>query len=380
MLPSDSMSRAAARVVYVVDGLAMGGAERNTLSLMVELTARGVDCRLITLSEAGDGALAALARQMKIAPFGLRARHLADPAAIVRFLAFIREFRPQVIHLQDPYANLLGVVARRFAAAKVVMTRHVLADPQVTARDRLRAALLSWCACHGSDAAIALADALVVPLMQQTGIEPGRVTVIRSGIAIDSTMPRMRQTDDGPPVLLMIAVMRPGKGHALLIRSFEQIRQAVPTARLKLVGDGALRRELETLAAPYGAAVEFLGERQDIPDLIAASDVAVLPSESEALPISLMEVAAGGRVAIATRVGGVPEIVKDNVTGLLVAPNEPGELVAAVVGLLSDPVRLHAMGHAARAYAEQHFSIARQATETLDLYHRLAASEGAPRP
>jgi glycosyltransferase involved in cell wall biosynthesis len=361
------------RVVYVIDGLDMGGAERNTLSLMAELMARGVECRLVTLSEAGDGGLAAVARQMKVTPAGLGARHLADAAAIGRFTGFIREFRPQIIHLQDPYANPLGVIAKRFAIAKVVMTRHVLVDPDATVRDRLRSALLSWCARHGTDAAIALADALVAPLVQQTGIERSRVTVIRSGISMGSVAPPTWQGADGSPVLLMIAVMRPGKGHALMIRSFERVLQAVPTTRLRLVGDGPLRPELEGLASPYGAAVEFLGERTDIPELIAASHVAVLPSESEALPISLMEVAAGGRPVIATRVGGVPEIVKDGVTGLLIAPNDAATLVAAAIRLLSDPPRRCAMGQAARAHAEQHFSIARQATETLNLYRRLSA-------
>src|SRR6185369_3181875 len=122
-------------------------------------------------------------------------------------------------------------------------------------------------------------------------------------------------------------------------------------------GAGTMEPALRALAAPLGRAVVFLGARADVPDLLAASDVVVLASLAEALPTALMEAAAAGRPCVATRVGGVPEIVDDGVTGLLVPPSDAPALARALTCLARDPALRADMGRAARERAEARFSL-----------------------
>jgi glycosyltransferase involved in cell wall biosynthesis len=122
--------------------------------------------------------------------------------------------------------------------------------------------------------------------------------------------------------------------------------------------------------------VRFLGPRDDMPDLMAACDVVVLPSRAEALPTALMEAAAAGRPVVATRVGGVPEVVEDGRTGLLVPAGDPHALARALASVLADPVRAAALGDAARALARQRFGIDRQVERTIELWTRVVAGRG----
>jgi glycosyltransferase involved in cell wall biosynthesis len=118
--------------------------------------------------------------------------------------------------------------------------------------------------------------------------------------------------------------------------------------------------------------VLLLGERRDMPELFAASDLVVLPSLSEALPTVLMEAAAMGKPVVATQVGGTPEIVRHELTGLLVSPADPAALAQAVSALLLDPERARSMGEAARTLAVERFGIEHQAARTLALWRRIA--------
>ena len=122
---------------------------------------------------------------------------------------------------------------------------------------------------------------------------------------------------------------------------------------------------------PFGDKVLFLGNFFDMPLLLSACDLAVLPSMSEALPTVLIEAAAAGRAVVATRVGGTAEVVKEHFTGLLVRPNDPEALAAAIVNLLQDPKRLQAFGAAARQHALENFSMELQVQRTLELWSEI---------
>ena len=174
--------------------------------------------------------------------------------------------------------------------------------------------------------------------------------------------------------VLVPSVLREAKGHEVLIEAVPALKARVPRARVVLAGAGEREAALRRLACPYGDAVLFLGARRDIPELLAASDLVVLPSMAEGLPTALIEAAAAGRPVVATRVGGAPEVVKQGRTGILVPPNNPAALADAMATLLLDPERAQRLGQVARQLAKQRFSLELQVSRTMALWSDVIAA------
>ena len=371
------------RVVYVLDGLSMGGAEANTLCLMQAMQRQGVDTLLCTLSNGRDGPLAEEARQVGIRRFDLGMGRLCDLTAAARFLALLRRERFDLVHIEDPYGNLLSLLTRYIAGVPVVITRHVLADAAATGRDRMRAAILNGSARLAADRIIAVAGPVAGLYARQSGISADRISVVHNGIAAPRTAIAEREEirtrfgwAEHEKIILMVAVMRDGKGHDDLLGAFGSIREAADGARIVFVGDGPLRARLEAIAAPFGDDVCFLGERTDVAELMAAADVLALPSLSEALPTVLLEAAAAGLPAVASAVGGVSEIIENGQSGYFVPPGDRHSLSEAIIGILGNPALSARMGAFARQLARERFTVAHQARNTLMVYRRVLEKTG----
>jgi glycosyltransferase involved in cell wall biosynthesis len=165
------------------------------------------------------------------------------------------------------------------------------------------------------------------------------------------------------------------KGVDTLLDAAVAIRQQVPTALFVIVGDGPDRPALEARATANGldGAVRFLGYRDDIPHVLAASDIVTMPSRSEGLPHLLLEALAVGRPVVASRVGGIPDVVHDGDTGLLVAPDAPDEVAAGVLRLLADPAAAAALAHAGQRYVQRHCSVEMAARRLASVYRAVLA-------
>ena len=182
-------------------------------------------------------------------------------------------------------------------------------------------------------------------------------------------------------MFITVAVLRQPKGIEFMIRAFASLCRRDPDARYLVVGSGDDRERLEALAGELGVSsqVIFAGMRDDIPELVAASDVFVLPTLTEALPTVLAEAAAIGKPIVASAVGGVPEMVEDGETGLLVPPADTEALAAACGRLLANPALRQRMGQAARSLAMDRFDLELHADRLCGLYDRLAVqSEKQP--
>lgn len=171
-------------------------------------------------------------------------------------------------------------------------------------------------------------------------------------------------------VFTCVARFNEQKNHLQLLDSFAAVSQKAPEARLLLVGNGTLRGTILERAGALGLRdkLHLLDVRRDVPEILAASDVFVLPSLWEGTPLSLMEAMAAGLPCVATRVGGVPELVQDGITGLLVVPGNVPALASAMKRLHSDAQLRAALGTQARDYARQHFGLASMAQAYLQLY------------
>jgi glycosyltransferase involved in cell wall biosynthesis len=366
--------------LVLLSSLAMGGAERVTVSLLRQLHARGVCVQACTVTRRHDSPLADELAAASVPRHDLGASRLADPRALWRLRRLVETERIDVIHAHGQDASIIAAALRRWSGVKLVVTRHVLDEPTTTRRERLRADGALW-ALRGADAVVAVSAATADRLATLARRPRRDIAVIHNGIDIDTYAapaagrPRAELcaalgADSRDRLILMPAMLRDGKGHDAMIAAMHTIRAAAPRARLLLAGSGEREAELRRLAAPLGDAVRFLGTRTDMPELYAACDVCVLPSLSEAFPTALLEAAAAGRPAVATAVGGTPEIVVHERTGLLIGRADPAELAAAVLRLLADPGMAAAMGTAAAARAHALFGLDRQLTLTMELWNR----------
>ncbi|NDJ86456.1 MAG: glycosyltransferase family 4 protein [Chloroflexi bacterium] len=370
------------RAVMMISSIAMGGAERILVSVLPHFKEQGVDIRLCSLNTRRDSPLIEQFTESGIPRFDLGARRMVDPAAWRRFTTMLRDEKIDIVHAQDQDTNIYAALARRRLGIPSVMTRHVMVEPSEGIKETLRARLVLLAARYGFDRIIAVSEAVREAFSKLAKIDSERIETIYNGIEIErfdthSARDAKRAEMGWPldqPTVIMVAVLRPGKGHEVLFDAIPRLKEAVPGVRIKLVGGGELEDELRQQAAPYGETVEFLGQRMDVPDLLGASDVMVLPSWSEALPTVLIEAGAAGLPVVATDVGGSAEIVKDAETGYIVPPGDSAAIADRLIAVLKDPGAAMAMGDRARDFVTATFSLEEQARRTIALYEKVINS------
>jgi len=179
-------------------------------------------------------------------------------------------------------------------------------------------------------------------------------------------------------VVTTVARLVPQKGHVYLIEAAKEVVSEFRNIRFLLVGEGGLRLELEQRVRNLNLAEHFLflGQRTDVPEILAASDIFVLPSLWEGLPLVLVEAGLAGLPVVASRVDGIVEIVEDGRNGFLVPPGEPSALAGAIRVLAKDPYLREQMGNKGRAIAHERFAMERIARQVAGLYHQLLRAKG----
>lgn len=383
-------------VAHVIHSLGAGGAE----AVLVDLAraARGVGMRLVVigLSDAFDGA----AVDRRIVPqlqacgatvYEMRARRY-DPTLTFAVARILRAESVDIVHTHLKHADLIGGVAARMAGLRSVSTLHVI-DTPTSRTHRLRLGL-AMRARHLSSTVIALSSEQLRWYREQAGADD-RVVLLPNGVVEPrlSADPSAVRAEIGVPEGALLSVcaslMRPEKGHADLLEAIRLLPDEPPMV-VALAGDGPLsgviRKTVESDPI-LRERVRMLGFRTDVADLLAASDFVVQPSLADALPTSLISALAASRPIVATRVGGIPDIVGDEY-GILVASADPASLSAGMHEMAAT-VRaggegLAAMHAAARRRYEDRFSaegwvMGLQAVYTRAIAPRRAAGAGRRR-
>jgi glycosyltransferase involved in cell wall biosynthesis len=234
-----------------------------------------------------------------------------------------------------------------------------------------------------TDLSLAVSQGVKDYLLQEIGLDPAKIRVVPNGVdvaAIDAARPgpevrrELGLPEQVPVIGLVGRLDHWGKGHKELFTAMAQIRARHPVHAL-IVGGGRRIDEVKALAASLGLGgeVHFLGSRQDVPDLLNAMDIFVLPSYSEGVSLALLEAMAAGLPVIATAVGGLPEVVADGQTGILIPPRDAAALAGALARLLADPAGAKNLGDRARQHVRAHFSLDRLGREINEIYEELAA-------
>jgi glycosyltransferase involved in cell wall biosynthesis len=367
------------RVACVIDTLTWGGAEMLLADLAGTADAAGIDLTVTYLRDTDGSPAAVPLRRAGVDPALVPMTLLHDPRGFVRLRRHLARLRPDIVHTHLGYADLLGGPAARTLRIPSVTTLHVM-EWAASGREGAKVALMALARRWTARRVVAVSDAARAAYLARGWDRPERVVTVHNGVA------RTPQPGAGPAVraelglspddvvVAMVTVLRAGKGHDVAADAIASLRARHPRLRLLVLGDGPDRGAVERAVAPLGDAAVMLGHRHDVMRVLDAVDVVVHPSRADAFPTALLEAMAAGVPVIAGAVGGIPEIVDDERTGLLVpAPPRAADVAAALERVTVDAARRRALGAAGRERFTQHFAVEPWARRLRALYDDVLA-------
>ena len=386
------------RVMQVISNLDVGGAQEVVRTLAENLNRE--ECVSSVVCTFRDGPLAQEIRSLGIPVEVLPERQhsvLSGPA----FLHEILEYRKHLRGLVEKYEidviqthllrsmDFLLLSLRTSKGPKVYWTFHnALFDLRedhlskhrwLLKPKRFSHHLLYWLGSKRVDGIVAVSKDVKSSILDTMfGISSDKITIIRNCVDVkryhqgfDRGKTRAQfGLSDKDLIGIAVATFKRQKGHVYLIEAASELVKQFPDFHLLFVGDGELKTEMESLVKQLNldGRIHFLGTRSDVPALLAASDLFILPSLWEGLPMALIEAMASGLPVVATRVSGTNEVMADEKTGFLVEPGNSRGLVDAIQKVLDDPGGAKVMGLASRSRVEELFSARTQAAEYIDLF------------
>lgn len=300
-----------------------------------------------------------------------------DLRAFAPLLRLLRDERIDVVHAHKFGGNVWGTVFGRLGGVPVIVA-HEHTWPFVG--EPLRRFLDRELIARFSSVLLAVSELDRQRMTSVERIPPGRTRFLPNGIPpLGPRAGRDVRAELGipgdAPVVASVSVLRRQKALEVLVEAARLLAPEVPGLRVLVAGVGPEEEKLRGLVADGGLeqTVLLIGRRDDVPDVLAASDVAVQCSDWEGSPLAVMEYMAAGKAIVATRVGGVPDLIEDGVHGLLVDPQDPPALARAIGGLLGDPGRRARLGEAARERQRAEFELTVMVRRVEELYEELFA-------
>lgn len=360
------------KVLHIIPKFGTGGAERLVLDLLENSDTENFDVAAVSLYAETGTLFEREIRNKNLKVYYLDKHRGADFSMVYKLKRIFRMFRPDIIHTHLYVLRYVLLPARLEQVPVMVHTLHNLADKEVDAFGKV----VGHVAFNLLGVVPVSISNEVVKSFHMVYGKKVYTPVIYNGVdtkVFAEASVLCRREEQGNVNLLHIGRFAPQKNHRLLIQAFSFALRKYPNLRLQLVGDGELRTMIENLAVELGidGKVEFLGLRSDIPELLAQADIFVLSSDWEGMPLSVLEAMASGKPVIATAVGGVPELVENGITGVLVPPSDPDALANAVVNLAKDPEKRASLGAMAQKVAMERFDISRTTHEYEELYRKL---------
>lgn len=371
------------KILQLIDGLNFGGAEVLLVDLVRGIKKSGYD---VSVGYSTHGPL-----EQRLLDLGISYKRLPrlgriDPFLFIKICLLILREKPDIVHTHLFKSDLHGRLAARLCGVPVVVsTSH---NNDVWAR-RFPLGQIYGMTAKLTDRVIAVSDEVREYQIQYTGISTEKIIVIENGVDVQRfsnqenaglAIRNELQIQPAAPVIGIIGRLQPQKDHSNFLNAAVHIRKNLPEARFVIVGDGPLREELMAQAQTLGlgSAVIFCGVRQDIPAVLAALNVLVISSKWEGLPVTLLEGLAARCPIVSTAVGGVPNVVMDGESALLVPSVDSSALAIAVLKILQSPSLAKSLVEAGFEKVNNQFSLDAMVAKILNLYRELLENHDAP--
>ncbi|MDI6791425.1 MAG: glycosyltransferase [bacterium] len=373
-------------ILQLIGTLDFGGAQSLLLSQLKNIDRNKYRIKVATILR--PGALAPSFERLGFPVINLGMHGKLDPRIFTRLYHLIKSEQVDIIHTHTFPADFFGrMVGWAMRYPIIVTTVHNIGKLRAGYSLRIDRALSG-----ANDLIIACSEKVKEVLISQ-GIREDKIQVICNGVDVEEINSRCPASITGrTPVLLskasitggtpvplsvvgVVGSLLPIKGHSYFIQAAKEVSRELPGVRFVIVGDGLLRGELEALTEKLGLSprVNFTGFREDVLNLMAGFDLLVLPSLAEGFGIVLAEAMALSKPVVASRVGGIEEIVVDGETGILVPPAQPGELSRAIIQALRDGKKASEMGRKGYQRVKARFDIKTKVRELEGAYERLMA-------
>jgi len=366
-------------ILHFVSSKGIFGAERVLCSIVRRLSSKKIDFHLVSLKDTRftSGGLVEKATQM-----GLKAHEIAcggrlDLRVISRLISFVKERQIDVIHTHGYKSNFYGLLASKICNIPIVATVHGW-----TGETRVLRIYESF------DPIFLRFFSAVVPVSEKlreklisSRIPNWKIRLIHNGIDLHRFDPSSAQRGarekwgikESAFVVGNVGRLSREKGQTYLLEAMKDIIKTHPEAIVIIVGDGLLKEELIFWTKNNGLKdyVIFTGNQDNTVPLYAMMDAFILPSLTEGIPLTLLEAMAMGKPVVATPVGGVPEIIKDSVNGVLVKPKDSHALAVALSGLIENPELRNMLSQTARKTVQEDFSVETMCEKYVRLYDRV---------
>lgn len=364
-------------VMYVVDKLPLGGAEKVTYDLVLHLSPDLFKVSVCCLESEGE-----LGKELKkqgIEIITLLSKKGTDLFLPLRLARLFRKLNVKIVHAHNSTAFKHAAIAAKIVGVPVIIqTRH---GDELARKSGWRIILQNKLT-RLADKIVCICEGFRQKLIHNKSVDKDKLVVIHNGINVSFIEKNkigrnqkriMLGLNADDCVIVNVANIRVEKGQEILIRAFKQVADKEPKAKLLIVGsatDAQLTRALKDLTQGLGLAesVIFLGKREDVSEILSASDIFVLSSLTEGLPISVLEAMAAGIPVVATDVGGIREIIEDGKNGILVPSNSEDKLSAAIVSLLNDKNKAQGLSREGRETVANFFSLEKMIQGYENLY------------
>jgi glycosyltransferase involved in cell wall biosynthesis len=360
--------------------MGLGGQEYRVL-----LEAEGMEQRghVVVVAAPKGSQLAVLAQQRGLQVKTTTSGNRGWITLVPSYLRMIKKYKIDVVNTHGSLDSWTASIAGRISSRHpvIIRTRHKSTPVSRSLRHRLLYGRLPH-------VVTTTGEAVRQELITRNRLSPSRVISIPTGVDLERFHPQppdaaLRKSlglGSQGPLVGAVTFLRPEKGMEVLIEAVRLLKNTVPTLKCLIIGDGGEKLTLLARIRDLGLehCVHLVGFRQDIPALLSLLDVVVIPSFEEGIPQSLTQALAMERPVVASAVGGVPEVVKDGVTGLLVPPRNPAVLAEKISFILNNPSTGARMGKSGRQVIQERYSMECMLTQTENVYRRLFQSLNSP--
>ncbi|MCB0103935.1 MAG: glycosyltransferase [Anaerolineales bacterium] len=374
-------------IVYIIDGLGMGGAERLMIPVLKYLDRGMFYPRVCVLQDKDGNPIADELRQLGVQVDFLPVSYLREFSAVPRIRSYLQNVNANLVHTQLEFGNILGGIAAKSLGLPCVSTVHTIPSLEKRRKMKLHNMLELFILRVLFDVTIAVSEETRNYYVKFGRLNSTKVKTIYNGIDLSQFIESQKKEKRGiiraelqipssARLIITVAVLRELKGIQYMLRAFPALLKKHPNTYYLIVGDGMYRETLVGEVEKLGLQrnVIFVGRRMDIPQLLSASDVFVLPTLTEALPTVLAEAMAAKLPVVACAVGGIPEMITEGVNGKLIPSKDPQALTDACEKLLDNPEQTTAMGEAGWQIVEEKFNITTQVNNLKELYLSLLSS------